>query len=69
MPLTSHLKKTLQLNIIYNNNAVLNGGALYSNYSGVMVKQKSTIKFTQNSTENGGAVFTPILLISEQSNV
>ena len=52
-----------------NNNAFLNGGALYSNYSGVMVKQKSTINFIQNSAENGGAVFTSALLISEQSNV
>ena len=34
-----------------------------------MVKQKSTINFIQNSAENGGAVFTSALLVSEQSNV
>ena len=56
--------------ITFNNNrAVLNGGALYSDHSSIIVKQKPTLEFTQNSAENGGAIFTSTLLVSEYSVV
>ena len=56
--------------IMFNNNrAVLNGGALYSDHSSIIVKQKPTLEFTQNSAENGGAIFTSTLLVSEYSVV
>ena len=56
--------------IMFNNNkAVLNGGALYSDHSSIIVKQKPTLTFTQNNAENGGAIFTSTLLVSDQSDV
>ena len=54
-----------------NNEAELNGGALYSDDSSIAVKHKSTITFTNNKAENGGAIFATAstLLISEYSNM
>ena len=54
-----------------NNEAELNGGALYSDNSSIAVKHKSTITFTNNKAENGGAIFVTAstLLVSEYSNV
>ena len=69
---TSNLTFKENTAVAFNNNkATLSGGALYSNHSSIVMKQKSTIIFIQNSAENGGAVFTSVatLLISEFSNV
>ena len=56
-----------------NNEAELNGGALCSDKfnSSITVKQKSTITFTNNKAENGGAIYVTAstLLVSEYSNV
>ena len=54
-----------------NNEAITNGGAIYSDHSKVIVKQNSTITFTSNNAGNGGAIFASFstLLVSEYSNL
>ena len=57
--------------IFKTNEAITNGGAIYSDNSNITVKRNSVIIFTNNSAENGGAIFASAstLLVSEYSNV
>ena len=57
--------------IFENNEATVNGGAIYSHSSNIIAKQNSIIIFTNNSAEDGGAIFASAstLLVSEYSNV
>ena len=57
--------------IFENNEAELNGGALYTDNSCIIVQRNSTVAFITNSAENGGALFaySSTLLVSGYSNV
>ena len=59
---------TVSLN---SNQAVLNGGALYVYNGDITIKQKSTVRFINNSAKNGGALFISAssLLVSDNSHV